>query len=729
MKRFLTAILAVIALASCEYRIPLGPKPVPVPPVFSIDREVLDSVRSSGMTVKVSFTSNKAWEARSNATWITVFPEKGDGGRDAVEMEVTVSRHTGESGRVGSLTIKQLLDSELDEDFDPIVKNVIVFQQKKQPKQPGRGITDMEDWEDFCKACNNSQSLIQWMRGDTLELHCDLDMSEFTSTFQPISNFKGVFLGNSHKIFNWNIKPTEGTMCGLFTQFVGKTTVKDLYLGTKDGVSYDGISCIQAAIPAPSTSDHAYAGALVGITSTYNDHYQVDLENIYNFVKVQSATKDLLRIGGIAGLARSATLRNCHNFGDVEYTLDGNTSTRFSSIGGVVGFFADSNNHPAEMYDCSNSGNVLVSGIGCNHIGGVVGCQGDAKVIYKNVVNYGEVKVTRNLGAVKDKRQSIGGVVGFLRLAEMENCSNEGDVKYDIVKWGSTSSLPFYIGGVVGASDERPVKLIGCSNKGEVYMYMFYQDSGKPTSANIGGIIGKVHGNGNAESETALVEGCTNSGYVHSIHPKDSRLGGIAGLAIHAVIRDCRNSGWVSLEYTEPVEAMSTAGGIVGFLDWPDGKKSDKGLVTGCVNEAEGKVLATFKSTLPYLFGDSTTAGGTVGGGIVGLQDCGAVENNVNHAPVLAENSCSDDTAAAYAGGVVGLIYEDAKKVEGNTNNGSVTARAASSKKENSYAGGVAAINMVAAVTDNTNTGTVVSLYGDSYSLPGNASDQVAYQK
>lgn len=729
MKRIISIILAVIALASCQYKIPLGPKPVPVAPAFTIDNEVLGPVRSSGMKVKVNFTTNKAWEARSNATWITIAPEKGDGGRDAVEMEITVARHIGESDRTGSITIKQILDGDLDVDFKPIVKSVIVTQQKKEPKQPGRGITDMEDWEDFCKACNNSQNLDQWMRNDTLYLRCDLNMQEYTTSFRPISNFKGVFNGNNHKIYNFSLKATEGTMCGLFTQFAGKTSVRDLYLGTEDGVSYDGVSCLQAAIPAPSTTDHAYAGALVGITSTYNDHYQVDLENIYNFVKVQSATKDLLRIGGIAGLARSATLRNCHNFGDVEYTLDANTSTRFSSIGGVVGYLADSNNHPAEMYDCSNSGHVLVSGIGCNHVGGVVGCQGDAKVIYKNVINYGHVEVTRNLGAVKDKRQCIGGVVGFLRLAEMDNCSNEGKVEYNIVKWGSTSKLPFYVGGIIGASDTKAVQLKNCSNSGEVYLYMFYQDSGSPTSANIGGIAGKLHGNGNAESETALAEGCTNSGYIHSNHPKDSRVGGIVGTAIHAVIRDCRNSGWVSLEHPEPIEAMSAAGGIVGFLDWPDGKKSNKGLVTGCVNEAGGKILATFKSTLAYAFGDSTESGGTVGGGIVGLQDCGVVENNVNHAPVLAENSCTDDTAAAYAGGIVGLVYEDAIRVEGNTNDGSVTAKTASTRQNNSYAGGVAAINMVAAITNNTNTGAVVSLYGDSYSQTGNASDQVAYQK
>lgn len=732
MKRSVLILLALVTLVSCTIKIPLGPKPVPVAPKITLEKAVLDTVRSAGRTVTVRFKSNKDWEASTQATWLSLSTTSGEASKDDfVEIQVSVAKYLIEDeDRDAVVSITTILDEDLDTEFEPLTVDVKIIQQKKLPKKPHRGIVDMEDLEDFCRTINNGQSVDEWMRNDTLELHTDLNMAEFSSAWKPIENFKGVFLGNGHHIYNFVYNSTEGFHTGFFDQFEGDTVVKDIVFGSKDGYSYDEVSEIKVAQKAASSSEWIHAGVLVAITTPYDKHYNIQIENITNFIPIQSATKSLLRMGGIVGMLRSAEMKNCYNFANVDYNLDADTSTRNSYIGGVVGIVSDSNNHTGAMYNCSNSGNVTVGGIGAHYIGGVVGGQGTYTATFDKLVNYGKVVCTRNLGKTPSESICIGGVIGYLGEAPLTNSSNFGYVAYDIYKYGSTSTRPHNVGGVIGGTQKKKFTVEDCHNEGEVFVYMFYASGTNPDALNIGGISGLVLGNSASKTGMGSVKGCTNKGYVHANHPGKARIGGISGVVRHTILDDCTNYAALTSEHPDVLDVWCSVGGITGYLDWNSSSEYDGAELVNCHNAASASVNSVLQSTSSYSLTSPEDVGGVIAGGIVGIMAAGKISGCENEAPVLALNNLNDENASVYAGGVAGLVIDWAQEVKSNKNTGSVTAKTFGAKKENSLAGGVVAINAKDAsnITENVNSGSLEARFGEEYSQEGTTADQIARQ-
>lgn len=705
---------------------------MPVAPKITLEKAVLDTVRSAGKTVTVRFKSNKDWEASTTATWLSLSTTHGDASKDDfVELQVAVSKYTLEDeDRNATVAITSILDEDLDTEFEPLTVEVKIIQQKKLPKKPHRGIVDMEDLEDFCLTINNGQSVDEWMRNDTLELHTDLDMSEFSSVWKPIENFKGVFLGNGHHIYNFVYTSTEGFHTGFFDEFAGNTVVKDIVFGSKDGYSYDEVSSFKVAQKAASTKEWIHAGVLVAITTAYDQHYKISIENITNFIPIQSATKSLLRMGGIVGMLRSAEMKNCYNFADVDYNLDADTSTRDSYIGGVAGIVSDSNNHTGAMYNCSNSGNVTVKGIGAHFIGGVVGGQGAYTATFDRLVNYGKVVCTRNLGKTPSESICIGGVVGYLGEAPLTNSSNFGYVAYDIYKYGSTSSRPHNVGGVIGGTQKKKFKIENCHNEGEVYVYMFYADGTNPDALNVGGISGLVLGNSTSKTGMGSIKDCTNKGTVHANHIGKARVGGISGVVRHTIVENCTNSAALSLEYPDVLDYYGAVGGIAGFLDWNSSTEYDGAEIINCRNETTASVNAVLQSTTTYIPSDPNEPAGVIAGGIAAIMTAGKITDCENAAPVLALNNAEAETASVYAGGVVGQVLDWAVELKDNKNTGSVTAKTFGTIQENSLAAGVVAINAKPAsiIIDNVNSGSLEARFGSQHSQEGIVADQIARQ-
>ena len=246
--------------------------------------------------------------------------------------------------------------------------------------------------------------------------------------------------------------------------------------------------------------------------------------------------------------------------------------------GGVVGYalFADDK----KITDCTFSG--LVNG--GNYMGGIVGEVANKGQVVE-CINYGEVKsagggpvggivgkvnydddepfisVCVNLGKVNGGKGDIGGIVGFVSSTnrydwcKINKCGNYGYVV------GKPSSDRSGIGGIVGKSNTKKVRVSHCANHGEV--------SGDGVFRGVGGVAGSLGlDDGFFTDDNLDVYECANYGKVHS-SGADSYVGGIIGFqeegnsgATDSQVRECYNCGEITSDQDE------NNGGIVGNADY-----------------------------------------------------------------------------------------------------------------------------------------------------------------
>ena len=172
-----------------------------------------------------------------------------------------------------------------------------------------------------------------------------------------------------------------------------------------------------------------------------------------------------------------------------------------------------------------------------------------------------------------------GGIVGFSKDGNVENCHNENTTV--IMIEGNYRN----VGGVVGALYSGEVK--NCTNNGVVIGYGMYTEIGNVENATfVGGIVGY------ARVETKI-SNCLNNGNVEG---SGQFSGGIIGQNnTSGEIRNCKNNGNVTSK-------MSIAGGIIGSLR-PNSTLSNcsnTGTITGAeenVGGIAGQIDATVDET------------------------------------------------------------------------------------------------------------------------------------
>ena len=298
------------------------------------------------------------------------------------------------------------------------------------------------------KAYNNHKSGNYFYSGITFKQTKDLDLSAYY--WQPIGigytrdgayrtrYFSGKYYGDGH------------TVSGVYTP-----------AGTGNGYSRQGLF-----------------GYVQGQSST-------NKATIQNIGVIDSFIQGEDNIGGVVGVAGSATITNCYNTGSVEGT-GGN-------VGGVVG------NIGGDVTNCYNTGTV--SGVG-DRVGGVVG----------NAYG-GDVTNCYNTGSVSGSGEYVGGVVGYAS-AEVTNCYNTGSVE----RTGKR------VGGVVGYAFSSTI-IINCYNTGSV--------SG---NNQVGGVVGLAINH-------STITNCYNTGSVSG----NNQVGGVMGYAqTSSTITNCYNTGSVS---------------------------------------------------------------------------------------------------------------------------------------------------------------------------------------
>lgn len=236
---------------------------------------------------------------------------------------------------------------------------------------------------------------------------------------------------------------------------------------------------------------------------------------------------------------------------------------------------------------------------------------------------------------VASSSNSVGGLVGFLRLSgpeiSIENCKNYGDVYVT----GRSVGSEMNVGGIVGATNSggcsAAITIQSCENYGTV-TGDFADKYGK---ASVGGIAG-------APDDNAIITDCLNAGNVSAISSVKVNgynlcAAGIAGTTHYQTqrIERCYNAGTIT---------GSTAGGVVGT--------NSGATIDSCYNR--GAVIV--KGDVEYRYG----------GGIMGQQGSSNIYNSnaiyadpVTNCYNVGTVSCDKMTDNTYLGAATGTFFRD----------------------------------------------------------------------
>lgn len=343
-------------------------------------------------------------------------------------------------------------------------------------------INSVQDLAAFAEIVNGGNSY----EGKTVTLADDLDLSEVYSTetgksWTPIGTydiggikpFAGTFEGGNHSITGLYIN-NDGSNQGLFgivegevknLTVAGEIKASSVVGGIAGSCSGNITNCssgvnITAQREAGGITGTISAGGIIyGCDNTGNVTIQnketyaggiaghnIDgvIDNCTNTGKIENDSDGFRnKIGGITGFLDNGEIRNSQNQGDVvsnaelaSYTADESQNY----VGGIIGYGTY-----GTVTNCSNSGNVYnvvdyAGGIaGMLQSGNTVsGCTNSGSVSGKDNVggiagcNYSSITGCRNDGAVSGKGTYVGGVVGYLAMGNLHNCSYDETLNSDL---------------------------------------------------------------------------------------------------------------------------------------------------------------------------------------------------------------------------------------------------------------------------------------------------------
>ncbi len=208
----------------------------------------------------------------------------------------------------------------------------------------------------------------------------DLDFSGKEYTGSVVTTFSGNLDGNGKTIKNIKISAISGH-AGIFRTLgaAANTTVKNLVVENATvtlGVANELTACVgilagyQGATPTDSQYDDTACA------------YTLTLENIAINGTITGMAHS---IGGVIGLAKNATLRNCYTYGSIE--LDHNNVGAYKRyLGGLIG---STRAGVVNVYNSSNSMDLSLlkqGGVKAHaSVGGIVGCAGAGEIVVSEV--------------------------------------------------------------------------------------------------------------------------------------------------------------------------------------------------------------------------------------------------------------------------------------------------------------------------------------------------------
>ena len=575
-------------------------------------------------------------------------------------------------------------------------------------------ITDAETLIAFLSDCSNL--------GDA-ELANDIDLKGVTL---PVGkSYICTLDGKGYKLMNWNAKSP------LFQSLGG--TVKDLTIdssctlspanekgafgfiasvveqtGVLENITNNvpSLTLNTTAYGAGSNQidDAVYFGTLAGKSYGAIRGCTNNCDITINTTPTGSDVRGVVYIGGVVGLIDN-DMDNCHNTGDVAYTINGRGG--FLYMGGVAGGtttekLAAATVIKANVTNCSNTG--VISHIYPNNATAI--SAGDSKSNYTyvaGVIGYCEGSVSECVNgaqgdAVKGKvtlttptlessyvvaRATVAGVTGFALAGGKEDTNyapivvsgsfgpgNDGTSSY----LGGGNSKGVSVAGVVAQTGVgthfKSKTLDNCHNYGAVNC-TFNMASDTKTPHYVGGVV--------ANNMTAA-SNLTNNAVVTVVSTgNENYLGGVAGSS-NADIKSAVNNATLSFTLSRTTgNHLATVsqylGGVLG-------------------NMTTGNTLKSATNNRPLTF--------TVNGNPEKAAYFGGVVGSMANGDTLINNgtlTITDSTVKSYVGGVVAKTL--AGEINSMTNNGAVSYTGA--ELDNLYVGGVVGSSASTTITQLTN--------------------------
>ena len=436
----------------------------------------------------------------------------------------------------------------------------------------GKGIKTADDLKAFMTAT----SYDEWLDGGVVKVLANIDASSIENFQIAEIPASLVVDGEGHSIYN--IKSVSGeTKTGII--LVNNGTVKNLKFGTKDGLTYDGVSAVSAA--------EGKGGSFTGLVAENNG----TLEGITTFVTVnyvagtETAENGVSCLVGHAG--ESSVVKNCVN--KATLNASGNTK-KIVDFGTIVGFMDKAG---ASVTGCSNEVDLVVTMPVkmVLHIGGLIGR-------INNVVTvddcHNKAAVTYDQKEAPSQWMSIGGVIGSnYNGGVVSACTNKGAV--------SANTLQVVrIGGIMGVLNKSGA-VRDCVNEGTVNL----TQAANANWQSAGGIIGFQEATQTNEKDN-IISGNTNKGAVTvtventTPHANKVAAGGILGEGC-AALDVQNNTNTAAIKVTNAAAGTVYAGGIFGALI------KNKYEITSTGNVNTGSVSASTSDNAAAM------AGGVVG--------------------------------------------------------------------------------------------------------------------
>lgn len=585
------------------------------------------------------------------------------------------------------------------------------------PRNSGMGLQDLVSIAEWDWKIYTVEQLLAWNAAPTspnhrVQLMEDLDMQGVNWTPKT---FQGVFEGNGHKIYNFTIN--RNGHCG-FVEYMNKDAViRNLILGSKDGETYDGVSKFTYT-PGEEVGSWVHVGSVAA---------KVDgnslLENVTNFIHLETPDSEgtaKVCMGGITSMGSSKeTIRNCVNYGNVTCNASKGAVTGASNhqLGGII----SKTDGSTQVIGCKNYGTIIAGGAYVDNIGGIIANpngnstdKGENKPLIKDCYNYGNIVVTKAVSDAEATPMALGGIVGKLTGATVENCHNQGNIS-------SVCDVLTAIGGVAGRHTYAfESKIDGCSNgvsgssdKG----ILSFSPANGTQQAVLGGILGytdwikseatgETDDNGDEIKEVVAsgkvsIQNCNNYAPINFSYNKMRMVGGVVGacakistkdaatISCEVLIDNCHNYGDI------------TIGGSGSFGGW----QRQIGGVVGAVNGSMKSVKVSNCSNNATLSTTATGGGEHRLSGIIGYAYASgslpiSVKSCNNFGEVKATGSATNPRPA----GIVSVMDGTGVTVNGCYNKGKIST---ASSVGNVYIGGITAYSIRTTITDCHNEGRV----------------------
>lgn len=439
---------------------------------------------------------------------------------------------------------------------------------------------------------------------DVVKLAADIDLS--AANWTPVV-FKCTLDGQNHKVSG--IKISAGGRVGFIGNMPAGAVLKNIVLGSADGLTYDGVSNV------------TYTGTAAGYQGGVVSDLQGTIQNVKSFITVNHSTNDSgNRIGGLVGcIESSGKMIGCEFAGTV--TLGNNTGANTHMAGGLVGRMHNNITNGETVKDCSFTGTVTNNDAKIEAVGGFVGIMQGGSI----VGGTSEGAINMNVNAYS---AYAGGAVGFYQSYASYTSLVKGITNSTVIAGVQRLIAQAGIVAYLQRGASGPLTIDSCINNADMSV------ATAPTALLcMGGIIGLTQEvNGDVYKQKLTVTNNINNGRLETPASTnvELRIGGIAGYLCGTVafeIKGNTNNGVLNLN-----GRSISAGGIVARLVAPG--------TTVNGNTNAGNITAVSANQW------------SLAGGIVGYATKNvSLSNDVNSGNVVISSTVASDN---YAAGLIG---------------------------------------------------------------------------